>query len=92
VDPEIFGEAAAFPDAFEALDAYMPIVATGLERGGRLHDYTRHLLGLFSGCPGARLYRRTLATEAVRPAAGLDVLRAAVRQVTRREANQPAVA
>ena len=61
----------------------MPTVAAGLERGERLHDYTRHLLGLFFGRPGARAYRRILASDAVRPDAGLDVLRAAVARVVR---------
>ncbi len=76
VDPAIFGEPPPFEDAFEALDAFMPTIAKALERGKRLHDYTRHLLGLFAGRPGARLYRRALASEGVRAEAGLDVLRA----------------
>jgi tRNA-dihydrouridine synthase A len=92
VDPAIFGEPAPFDDAFEALEAFLPMIAEGLERGGRLHDYTRHLLGLFAGRPGARLYRRTLAAEAVGSGAGLDVLRAAVAQVARREPVERAVA
>ena len=91
VDPAMFGEAAPFDDAFEALDAFMPVIAEGLERGERLHDYTRHLLGLFAGRPGARFYRRALATEAVRPGAGLDVLRAAIARVARSEASEQAV-
>src|SRR5271167_3393089 len=49
VDPAIFGEAAPFDDAFDALEALMPAIARGLERGERLHDYTRHLIGLFAG-------------------------------------------
>jgi tRNA-dihydrouridine synthase A len=32
------------------------------------------VLGLFHAVPGARAYRRLLATEAVRPAAGAEVL------------------
>ncbi len=92
VDPAIFGEPAPFDDAFAALEAFMPMIAKGLERGERLHDYTRHLLGLFASRPGARLYRRTLAAEAAGPGAGLDVLRAAVAEVARREAGERAVA
>jgi tRNA-dihydrouridine synthase A len=92
VDPTIFGDPARFDDAFEALDAFMPVIAEGLERGERLHDYTRHLLGLFAGRPGARFYRRALATEAVRPGAGLDVLRAAVARVARSEPSEQAIA
>ena len=83
VDPAIFGEAAPFDDAFNALGAFMPTIAKGLERGERLHDYTRHLPGLFAGRPGTRSYRRALATEGVRADAGLDVLRAAVARVDR---------
>ena len=92
VDPTIFGEAAPFEDAFETLDAFTPVIAEGLARGERLQEYTRHLLGLFAGRPGARLYRRALATEAVRPGAGLEVLRAAVARVTSSEPSDKAVA
>ena len=35
---------------------------------------TRHILGLFHGVPGARAFRRHLATEAVKPGAGVAVL------------------
>ena len=43
VDPAIFGESAPFADPFEALEAFLPVIARGLERGERLHDYTRHM-------------------------------------------------
>ena len=39
---------------------------------------TRHMLGLFAGRPGARAFRRHLATEAVKHGAGIEVLRAAL--------------
>jgi tRNA-dihydrouridine synthase A len=92
VDPEVFGQAAPFDDAFGALEAFMPAIAAGLARGERLHDYSRHLLGLFAGRRGARLYRRALATESVRPGAGLAALRAAVAHVGERECVERAVA
>ena len=83
VDPELFGEEAPVADAFEAIEAFMPTIARGLERGERLHDYTRHLHGLFIGRPGARAYRRTLASEGVGAGAGLEVVRKAVACVAR---------
>jgi tRNA-dihydrouridine synthase A len=83
VDPRLFGEPAAHDDAFAALAAFEPYVARQLQAGVRLHDVTRHMLGLFAGRPGARLYRRCLATEAVRPGAGLETLRRAVSFVGR---------
>jgi len=83
VDPGLFAEPAPFADAFEALDAFMPVIDEGLARGERLHDFTRHLHGLFAGRRGARAFRQILATEAVRRGAGLDVLRAAMARVER---------
>ncbi len=83
VDPKLFGQAAPHDDAFAALEAYEPYIAEQLAAGVRLADMTRHLLGLFAGRPGARLYRQTLSTDAVKRGAGLEVLRAAVAKVGR---------
>jgi tRNA-dihydrouridine synthase A len=83
VDPELFGEAPPVADAFAALDAFEPYVAARLAEGMRLSQMTRHILGLFAGRPGARVYRRHLATEAVKHGAGLATLRAAVDHVRR---------
>jgi tRNA-dihydrouridine synthase A len=85
VDPELFGEPAPVADGFEAIEAFMAVVARGLERGERLHDYTRHVHGMFAGRPGARAFRQVLATEAVKRGAGLDVLRSAVARVEREQ-------
>jgi tRNA-dihydrouridine synthase A len=79
----LFGEAAPHADAFAAVEAYEPYVAARLAEGVRLASITRHMLGLFTGRPGARAYRRHLATEAVKPGAGLETLRAAVDHVRR---------
>jgi tRNA-dihydrouridine synthase A len=83
VDEMFFGEQAAFSDPFEALEAYYPYIERHLAAGIRLHDMTRHLLGLFAGRPGARLYRQRLAMEATRPGAGLATLEGAVAAVRR---------
>ncbi len=85
VDPLLFGEAAPVPDAFAMLEALEPVIAAHLERGGRLHAFTRHLVGLFPGRPGARLFRRHLAEHCVQPGAGLADLRAATAHVSRHQ-------
>ena len=81
VDARFFGADRPVPDAAAAVALFMPYVADRLAAGVRLHDMTRHLLGLFTGLPGARAWRRHLATEAVKPGAGLDVLRDALAKV-----------
>ena len=83
VDPDLFGEPAPVADAFAAVEAFEPVIAAGLERGLRLHAYTRHMLGLFNGRPGARAYRRHLATAGMAAEAGLGTLREAAAKVSR---------
>ena len=86
VDPGLYGESAPVGDGFEAIEAYEPYIAEQLEKGERLHNITRHMLGLFTGRPGARAYRRHLATKAVKPGANLQTLRDAVAHVQRETA------
>ena len=81
VDPELFGEPAPLNSPFELIEAYLPYVEARLAEGYRLADMTRHMLGLFVGMPGARAWRRHLATEGVKRGAGAEVLREAVRLV-----------
>ncbi len=83
VDPVLFDEAAPFADSRAALEAYLPYVRSQLERGVPLAAMTRHLLGLFAGKPGARAFRRVLATEAVKPNAGIDVITRALAEIDR---------
>jgi tRNA-dihydrouridine synthase A len=83
VDPAFFGAPAPVPDALSAIEAYIPYVEARLREGIPLHPMTRHLLGLFNGRPGARAWRRHLATEAVKPGAGIETLMAALAQVSR---------
>jgi tRNA-dihydrouridine synthase A len=59
-----------------------PYIAAHLAGGGRLHQITRHMLGLFHGRPGARGWRRLLSEGANRPGAGLDLIDRALAEVT----------
>lgn len=85
VDPTLHGVPAPHEDTFAAIEAFEPYIARHLEAGGRLSDITRHMLGLFGGKKGARIFRRRLSTEAIIPGAGLEVLRGAVDEVRRRD-------
>ncbi|WBU52495.1 tRNA dihydrouridine(20/20a) synthase DusA [Paracoccus sp. SCSIO 75233] len=75
----------------DAALATRPLIAAWLDDGARIHQITRHMLGLFHGRPGARLWRRTLsegAHKALTPAQGLALYDAALDQV--REATEAA--
>ena len=84
VDAEIFGDACRV-SAHEAVETFKPYIADRLAEGVPLHAMTRHMLGLFAGRPGAKLWRRTLSEQG-RGAAGLGVLDAALAEVTQRAA------
>jgi tRNA-dihydrouridine synthase A len=81
VDPALFGDAAPFASPKDVAEALVPHIARELARGTRLHAITRHILGLFRGVPGARAFRRHLATEAVKPGADIATFRAALALV-----------
>lgn len=65
----------------QALDGMRPYIARELDHGTRLAAITRHMLGLFSGQPGARRWRRILSEQAHCTGAGLDVLDTALDAV-----------
>jgi tRNA-dihydrouridine synthase A len=81
VDPLFFGEPAPFASPKAAALAFIPYIERELAKGVRLHAITRHVLGLFRSVPGARAFRRHLATEAVKPWAGAAVMADALAQV-----------
>ena len=67
---------------FEALVETMAEYAgRHIASGGRLTHVTRHMVGLFHGRPGARRWRQILSTDATRPGAAPEVLRAAFEAV-----------
>jgi tRNA-dihydrouridine synthase A len=76
VDAQLFGGEPASIDM--AVNAYCGYIADELARGTPLNAMTKHMLGLFNGKPGARLFRRHLSENATRHGAGIDVLREAL--------------
>ena len=66
----------------QVVEAYLPYVASQLARGVRLHNMTRHMLGLFQGYPGARHWRRHLSQASSCPDAGIEFVESALAHVT----------
>ena len=93
VDPQLFSTRDAPLDAGAAVRAFLPYIEAQIEQGTPLRQMTQHLLGLFSGQPGARDWRRRLSEEAPRSTAprrllleGLDRLALAGEALQRRQA------
>ncbi|NOE16675.1 tRNA dihydrouridine(20/20a) synthase DusA [Ruegeria atlantica] len=79
-DRRIFGTGTT-RDPFAIVQHMVPYVERHLANGGRLHQITRHILGLFAGRPGARAWRRALSEGAVRDGAGPEVMLRALDHV-----------
>ncbi|WP_420586703.1 tRNA dihydrouridine(20/20a) synthase DusA [Ruegeria sp.] len=79
-DPEIYGTGRE-TDPIEVVREMVPYVEARLVKGGRLHQITRHMLGLFAGRPGARAWRRALSKGAVHEGAGPEIMLEALERV-----------
>lgn len=83
-DALIFGQpVASAPESRHAvIEAFLPYLEAQCARGVPLHAMTRHILGLFNGQPGARLWRRYISENAPSRTAGSEVVRQALAFVS----------
>ena len=86
VDAKLFGAGQTYASAEDAAYAFRPWIEKRLAQGVGLHSITRHMLGLFHGRPGARLWRRVLSEKApgARGVGALSVYDEALAAVTGR--------
>jgi tRNA-dihydrouridine synthase A len=82
VDSALFGAPASWPSLYAAAEAMIPYVEREVAGGVRASSILRHMVGLFHRVPGARAFRRHLATWSAKPGAGAEVLRDALGLVT----------
>jgi tRNA-dihydrouridine synthase A len=78
VDQRFFTSGAPILSREAVIASYLPYVEAELAQGTLLPQITRHLLGLFHGRPGGRLFRRILMEESRKPGATAGVLRLAL--------------
>jgi tRNA-dihydrouridine synthase A len=81
VDPLFTGQPAPLHNRTDAVAAMQPYIAAQLAAGVPLNRVTRHMLGLFHGQPGGRIWRQVLSENAHRPGAGFGVVRRALDAV-----------
>lgn len=81
VDHLIYGEDKNQLDMAEIIEAMCEYVDRHIADGGRLSHISRHMIGLFTGQPGARRWRQMLSTDASKPDANSDLLRQAYASV-----------
>ena len=81
VDEMLFDSRPDRKSRFDVLDRYKQYMEAQLGKGVPLKRLARHLLGLFQGQPGARVWRRALSDEAFRARADLSAIESAEHQL-----------
>ena len=81
-DNQLFGEVVLRKSRSDYFTQYLPYVESELSKGTPLQHMTRHLLGLFRGQKGGKLYRRHLSEHSHKQGANINVLLDAITYVT----------
>lgn len=85
VDQQLCGSNSAILSRDQILNALLPYVERHLSQGGKLNHITRHIIGLYQGEKGSRIWRRHLSENAHKSGAGVEVIlgaRAKMEQVS----------
>ncbi|MBT5230704.1 MAG: tRNA dihydrouridine(20/20a) synthase DusA [Methylococcales bacterium] len=78
-DQQLFQDSTPSLTRLQALQAYLPYIEEKLQQGVPLKHISRHLLGLFKGVKGGKLWRRHISENAFKPGVGLELIEAAMQ-------------
>lgn len=67
----------------QVVEALLPYIDRWMHQGLKLSKITRHMLMLFAGQPGSRLWKQILTEQSCKPGAGVDVVQRALAAVQR---------
>lgn len=81
IDNALFDENAPIITARQAVEKMLPYIENQLSQGVYLNHITRHMLGAFQNCKGARQWRRYLSENAHKQGAGIEVVETALNFV-----------
>ena len=70
------------PNRWEVVEAMTSYSEKQMADGVPLKSITRHMMGLFHGLPGAKLWRRTLSENSLLSSSRSDLLRRAAAMVS----------
>ena len=83
VDRRFYGGSEAMVERRDVVEAMMDYIAQQMAQGQSLHAMTRHMLGLYAGCPGAKAWRRTISENDHVKGADASLLRQSLACVER---------
>jgi tRNA-dihydrouridine synthase A len=80
-DREMYSEHLTPLSRHEVVAAMLPYIDHWVGKGLKLNKITRHMLQLFAGQPGSRLWKRLLTEQSCHSGAGVEVLQSALEQL-----------
>lgn len=87
VDRNLYGSGDLSPTRYQVAAAMGPYCNHWVRQGRKLHNITRHMLQLFVGQPGSRVWKQYLTEHSCRLGAGAEVIYAALAEVSKRQGN-----
>ncbi|MGR6980181.1 tRNA dihydrouridine(20/20a) synthase DusA [Testudinibacter sp. P27/CKL/0425] len=82
IEQALFNAESAVVSPHQAVEAMFPYIEKELAAGTHLNHITRHMVGAFQGCKGAKQWRRYLSENAHKSSAGLEVVETALAFVS----------
>jgi len=82
VDNLYYGDSSPALSLEAILEKMYPYIEKHVSNGGKLIQVTRHMLGLFHGLPGGRMWRRHLSEHAFKPTSGIEIVEQAYEMVS----------
>jgi tRNA-dihydrouridine synthase A len=80
-DRQLFGEENSIPSRIEIAEAMIPYIDEWRAKGLKLNKITRHLLQLFHGQAGSRIWKRVITEKSCIVGAGSEVIREAIAAI-----------
>ncbi|HBB31011.1 MAG TPA: tRNA dihydrouridine(20/20a) synthase DusA, partial [Cyanobacteria bacterium UBA8803] len=84
-DSKIYGETVTPPTRHQVAEAMVPYIDFWVAKGMKLNKITRHMLQLFAGQPGSRIWKRHLTEKSCLSGAGSEVVLEALGKVGMRD-------
>jgi tRNA-dihydrouridine synthase A len=81
VDRDLYGQSVSPTTREQAIANLLPYIDDWVSRGGKLHAITRHILEIFAGQRGTKVWKRYLSQQVLQPSANAQVVADALAQV-----------
>ncbi|WP_279614572.1 tRNA dihydrouridine(20/20a) synthase DusA [Rheinheimera sp. F8] len=81
IDNALYGDPRPVLTPHQLVREMLPYIELQMQQGARFWHIARHMLGIFQGVPGARLWRRHLSETGHLPTSGPEVMLAALAKV-----------